>query len=240
MLWLRRLRVFGSLWVQLFAWGESRQKRVVKVLSLLFALLGIPAAFWESYLSLSLLLSDPPVFKVRLGVFIGGLVVFVWALVTAAIAWERSGVPVLIVGDDLEWDGLRYRLSLHSKDRPYDTSVRLLEIIDATGRSVVPTGRLNLDMDWTHHSGSGDVHIKKNETETVAIATILEEGRPIPLLRFTGATHGEDIHVIDRVYFHLRVAYDSKPIDRWFCFKRNDRMFEVTNEAPPTQQLAIP
>lgn len=207
------------------------------MIGLLVVLVGIPATFSDAYIFLYILLNDPPIYKVRVGSLVGILLAVAWALITAAIAWERSGIPVLIVGDNLEYDGLRYRLSLHSKDKPYDTNVRLLEIVTEDGRNIVPLGRLNLDMDWTHYGG-GDVHIKKNHTETVGIATIRDEGGQ-HLLRFTGARHSENIHILDRAYFHLRIAYEPKPIDRWFCFHKSDGVFPVTNEAPPTQS-AIP
>jgi hypothetical protein len=207
---------------------------VVKVLGLAFTVLGIPALL-NSNLILTLLLNETPhVYTVSVGKLIAVVLLVAWALITGALAWERSGFPVLIVGDTLNWDNVRYRLTLTCKEKPYDTSVRLLEIVDATGRHIVPPGRMNLDLEWTHHGGRGDVHIKANETETVSVATIREEGGKT-LLRFTGATHAENILVTDkRAYFHLQVAHHPKPIERWFCFAPpTSGIFPVTNEPPP-------
>src|SRR5215212_2732641 len=135
MLW-RRFRVFISIWWRLFAWGQSRTKKVVTVLGLIFTVIGIPALL-NSNLILNLLLNETlHVFTISIGKLIAGVLLVAWALITGAIAWERSGVPILIVGDHLKWDGLRFRLPLEAKDKPCDTSVRLLEIVDITGRHI--------------------------------------------------------------------------------------------------------
>jgi len=160
----RRFKVFASLWWRLFAWGQSRTKKVVTVIGMIVAAIGI-RAFLDTALILNLLLNETPhVFTVRIGTLIAASLLAAWALITGALAWERSGIPVLIVGDALQWDEARYRLTLECRDKPIDTNVRLLEIVDPTGRHVVPPGRLNLDLEWTHYSGRGDVHIKANET----------------------------------------------------------------------------
>ena len=170
MLW-RRFKVFASLWWRLFAWGQSRTAKVVKVLGLAFALIGLPALL-KSDLFLNLLLNDRPhIYTVSVGKLIAAVLVAAWALITTALAWERSGVPILIVGDTLEWDQVAYRLTLSCKDKPCDTSVRLLEIVDPTGRNLVPLGRLNLDLVWTHHGGA-NVHVNANQTESVSVATL--------------------------------------------------------------------
>ena len=231
MLW-RRFRVFASLWWQLYAWGQSRTAKVVKVLGLVFTAIGIPALL-NSDLILNLVLNDTQhVYTVSVGKLIAVTLLVAWALITGAIAWERSGVPVLNVADHLEWDGLRFRLTLEAKDKPVDTSVRLLEIVDITGRHIFQPSRLNVDLDWTHHSGQGAVHIEANQRESVGVATLHHDGRNT-LLRFTGATYWDDFLVINKAFFHLRVANGSRPIDRWFCFTPNDTSFDITQEAPP-------
>lgn len=160
MLW-RRFKVFTGLWWQLFAWGQSRTPRLVKVLSLIFTAIGIPALL-DTHVIISLMFNETPyVFTVRVGVLVAGVLLFSWALITGALAWERSGVPVLTVADYLEWDGIRWRLKLSAEDKPVDTSVRLLEIVDITGRRIFEPSRLNVDLDWTHHSGQSAVHIKR-------------------------------------------------------------------------------
>ncbi|HSE31910.1 MAG TPA: hypothetical protein VLA93_10040 [Pyrinomonadaceae bacterium] len=139
---------------------------------------------------------------------------------------------MLIVGDHLEWDGIRLRLTLEAKDKPCDTSVRLIEIVDITGRRIFERSRLNIDLEWTHHGNQGAVHIKANESESVSVATIRDNGRNV-LLVFTGATYKDEFLVINKAFFHLRVANGSNPIDRWFCFTPNGKSFDVTQEAPP-------
>src|SRR5262249_13544241 len=105
MLW-RRFKVFASLWWQLFAWGQSRVKKAVTVIGMIVAAIGI-RAFLDITLILNLLLNETPrAFTVRIGTLIAAVLLAAWALITGALAWERSGVPILIVGDDLEWDGL--------------------------------------------------------------------------------------------------------------------------------------
>jgi len=231
MLW-RRFKVFASLWWQLFAWGQSRVKKAVTVIGMIVAAIGI-RAFLDITLILNLLLNETPrAFTVRIGTLIAAVLLAAWALITGALAWERSGVPILIVGDDLEWDGLRFRLTLEAKDKPVDTSVRLLEIVDITGRHIFQPSRLNVDLDWTHHSGQGAVHIEANQRESVGIATLRQDGKNV-LLRFTGATYSDEFLVINKAFFHLKVANGSRPIDRWFCFTPNDKFFDVTKEAPP-------
>jgi hypothetical protein len=236
MLW-RRFKVFASLWWPLFAWGQSRSKRVVTVLGLILAFIGIPA-FFDSTITLILVLNDTPhVYTIRLGVLIGVVLIGSWALITGALAWERSGIPILIVADDLEWDGLRFRLTLEAKDKPVDTSVRLLEILDVTGRNIFEPSRLNVDLDWTHHSGQGAIHIKANERESVGVATLQHNGKNV-LLRFTGATYSDVFLVINKAFFHLRIAHPSKPIERWFCFTPSGESFDVTKETPPRELTA--
>jgi len=231
MLW-RRFKVFAALWWQLFAWGQSRVKKAVTVIGMIVAAIGI-RAFLDTSLILNLLLNETPhVVTIRVGTLLAGALLAAWALITGAIAWERSGVPVLIVADHLEWDGLRFRLTLEAKNKPVDTSVRLLEIVDITGRHIFQPSRLNLDMDWTHHGGQGAVHIEANQRESVGVATLHNDGRNT-LLRFTGATYWDDFLVVNKAFFHLRVANGSRPIDRWFCFTPNDKSFDVTQEAPP-------
>lgn len=231
MLW-RRFRVFCSLWWRLFAWGQSRTKKVVTVLGLAFTAIGIPALL-KSSIILTLLLNETPyVCTIRVGTLVSGILLFAWALITGALAWERSGVPMLIVGDHLEWDGIRLRLTLEAKDKPCDTSVRLIEIVDITGRRIFERSRLNIDLEWTHHGNQGAVHIKANESESVSVATIRDNGRNV-LLVFTGATYKDEFLVINKAFFHLRVANGSNPIDRWFCFTPNGKSFDVTQEAPP-------
>jgi hypothetical protein len=234
MLW-RRFRVFASLWLQLFAWGHSRWQRLVKIVGLLLAFLalfGTPTVnpsisvyFWHT---------DAPayVFPVHIGVVIGALVLIAWALITAAIAWERSGVPTLIVADDLEWDRIRFRLMLEARDKPVDTSVRLLEIRALDGRHIFEPSRLNLDLEWTHHGNQTAIHIRANERESVSVATIHDDGRNV-LLKFTGATYSDTFLVINKAFFHLRIANSPQPIDRWFSFTPNGKSFDVANESPP-------
>lgn len=207
---------------------------MVGLLLAVLALFGIPdinpsisVYFWHT---------DAPayVFPIHIGVVIGTLVLVAWVLITAAIAWERSGVPTLIVDDHLEWDGIRFRLMLEAKDKPVDTSVRLLEIVDVTRRPIFAPSRLNLDLEWTHHSDQGAIHINANERESVSVATIHDNGRNV-LLIFTGATYKEQFLVINKAFFHLRIANGANPIDRWFCFTPNGKSFDVTQEAPPLQ-----
>jgi hypothetical protein len=238
MLW-RRFRVFASLWWRLFAWGQSRTAKMVKVLGLAFTAIGIPALL-TSNLIISLLLNGTPhVYTVSVGKLIAVTLLIAWALITGALAWERSGVPMLTVDDHLVWDGIRFRLTLRCKDKPCDTSVRLLEIVDVTGRHIFDPSRLNLDLEWTHHSDKSDIHIKANESESVSVATIHDNGRSVELI-FTGATYKDKLLVINKAFFHLRVANGSNPIDRWFCFTPKDRFFDVTSEAPslPPQNLS--
>jgi hypothetical protein len=205
MLW-RRFKVFASLWWQLFAWGQSRVKKAVTVIGMIVAAIGI-RAFLDTSLILNLLLNETPhVVTIRVGTLIAGALLAAWALITGAIAWERSGVPTLIVSDHLEWDSFRYRLTLEAKDKPCDTRVRLLEIVDVTGRHIIPPPRLNIDLEWTHHGNQSAVHIKANERESVSVATIKEQGGSV-VLKFTGATHQESILVVNKAYFHLRVAH---------------------------------
>ena len=238
MLW-RRFRVFASIWWRLFAWGQSRTTKVVKVLGLAFTVVGIPKLL-NSSLILTLLLGETPhVYTVSVGKLIAVVLLVAWALITGALAWERSGVPILIVADHLEWDGLRFRLKLEARDKPVDTSVRLLEIVDITGRRIFEPSRLNVDLDWTHHSGQGAVHIKANESESVSVATIGQYINNV-VLRFTGATYSDEFIVINKAFFHLRIANGSRPIDRWFCFTPNGNFFDVTQEAPPQNSLQSP
>jgi hypothetical protein len=235
MLW-RRFKVFAGLWWRLYAWGQSRTQRLVKVIGLALTVFGIPTLL-TSNLTMQLLLNNTPyVFTVSVGKLIAVVLLVAWALITGALAWERSGVPVLIVDDHLEWDGLRYRLRLSAKDKPVDTSVRLIDIVDITGRRIFEPSRLNIDLDWTHHSGQGAVHIEANETESVSVATIRKDGRNT-LLRFTGATYSDDFLVINKAFFHLRIA-KPKPQDLWFCFTPDGDSFNTTQEAPPPQSLS--
>ena len=202
------------------------------MLGLAFTVLGIPALL-NSSLILTLLLNETPhVYTVSVGKLIAVVLLVAWALITGALAWERSGVPILIVGDHLEWDGIRFRLRLEARDKPVDTSVRLLEIVDTTGRHIFEPSRLNLDLEWTHHSDQSAVHIKANERESVSVATVHDNGRYVELI-FTGATYKDKLPVINKAFFHLRVANGSNPIDRWFCFTPNEKFFDVTNEPPP-------
>jgi hypothetical protein len=240
MFW-RCLKQFFKLWWHFYASGESTRGKVRKVLGLLIVIGAIPVAV-SNYGLLIYFQADPalsPAFLTRLnlGLLLAVLFAIAWGLLSAGRAYELSGIPVLIVGDNLEWDDMRYRLSLTSKGGSYETSVRLLEIVAADGRQIIPEERLHIDMERTHYKGRGDIPIRKNQTEHVSVATIRDEGRYHKLM-FTGATYAEDMLVLDRVYFHLEIAYEPKPIERWFCFHASDGVFPVTNESPPTRQLA--
>jgi len=231
MLW-RRFRVFASLWWRLFAWGQSRTTKVVKVLGLLLTAIGIPALL-NSHLTFSLLLNETPhIYTVSVGKLIAVVLLVAWALITGALAWERSGVPTLIVADYLEWDKIRFRLILKARDKPVDTSVRLLEIRALDGRHIFAPSRLNLDLEWTHHGNQTAIHINANECESVSVATIRDNGRNT-LLVFTGATYKDEFLVVDKAFFHLRIANSPQPVDRWFSFTPRGNFFDVANELPP-------
>jgi hypothetical protein len=90
-----------------------------------------------------------------------------------------------------------------------------------------------MDASWQSRRYSFEIHLRADESELVSIAMIAQDPRPTPVIRFTGATHGEPIMVINEVYFHLLIPYKPKPIERWFCFRNVNNILEVSNEAPP-------
>jgi len=238
MLWWR-FRDFISLWWRLFAWGQSRTAKVIKVLGLVFTAIGIPALL-NSNLSFNLLLNETPhVYTVSVGKLIAGVLLVAWALITGALAWERSGVPELTIEDELVADRIgantSFRLGITAKQKDFETAVRLLEILDEKCVPILP-GRFPIELEWTHHPTQGKVELKAGIKESVSVAMMKRISLGDYDLCYTGARHGDrlNLKVGDKAYYHVRIEH-RKPTERWFCFEKLDNItIEAKRSGPPT------
>lgn len=237
---LLRFKIFVGLWWRLYAWGQSRTQRLVKVIGLALTVFGIPTLL-TSNLTIQLLLNDTPyVFTVGVGKLIAVVLLIAWALITGALAWERSGVPDLVVENDLTQDAIgndtNFRLGLTAEQKDFETVVRLLEILDRNCRPILP-GRFPIELEWSHHPQQVKVELKAGIKEHISVAMMKRVSLGSYDLFYTGARHGGalDLKVGDKAYFHVRIEHRmNKPIKRWFCFEKLDHhIFECKPSAPP-------
>lgn len=238
-----RLKDFFKRWAHFFASGESSWSWVRKVLGALVFLGILRFTAWDIPVLIAIQ-NSPPLINVRLGLLIFIIAAIAWALISAGRAYELAGVPDLSVATKLEEDRDIFRLFLVSKQKDFETTVRLMEVFNADGTRYLP-GRFPIPLDWTHHSGESLIHLTEGVPESVSVARINRSptGR-VGMLFYTGATHLDAIQIAtgESSYFCLRIDRATrKPIERWFRFERIDdteiMAFPVT--LPPFKPQAI-
>jgi hypothetical protein len=229
MLW--RFKSFLQPFWRFLVWGDSALGKVVKVFGLIL-LIGGPwiASRWETpgYLILHAFNREIISTPFRFGVLMAILIASFWILVSAGRAYELAGIPELIIDNELVADTLgnnsNFRLRLKAKQSYYDTTVSLIDVINAKGESVLP-GRFPIDLEWSHHPGESKIHLKADKYESVSIAMMQRVTLGDYALKYTGARHLGDLglKVGDKVYFHLQIEHRKrKPIERWFWFEKTD------------------
>lgn len=104
--------------------------------------------------------TPPPLINVRLGLLVFIIAAVAWALLSAGRAYELAGIPELIIANDLVADPLgdtfNFRLGLKSKQKDFDTTVTLIDVLDPKGESVLP-GRFPIELEWSHHPGESRI-----------------------------------------------------------------------------------
>lgn len=235
-----RLRSFWEPFWRLLLWGETKRKGVIKVIALASSL-SVPslASFWESpssYVFLSILHREVVSTPIRFGVLISISLGFLWLVFTIGRAYELSGVANLTVDTALIRDGKRYRLFLESNRKDLDTKVRLMEILDASCKPLVP-GRFPLELEWTHHPGQSSIHLTADVRESVSVVAIDYDDAGRPSLLLTGAQHSAAIALgtFKEAYLQVLIEYPKhRPIERWFCVEAvTDRKVCVSTAVNP-------
>jgi hypothetical protein len=239
-----RLGKFLTLWWHFFASGESKWGKASKLIGLLFFLFAIPATLWRIPFVFCLQLEGGCLpWSIRLGLLVAIAVGIGWLLLTAGRAYENSGVPELIVGKELAYDGVRYRLALMSKEKDLDTKVRLMGIVDANNDPLVPPARFPLELEWSHHPEKSAIHLTAGIADSVSVANIHVTKSGLVSLVFTGAQHQGHIALESNqgAYFHLLIEYPKrKLIERWFRFEEvgdDPPAFNVTADRPTLMPL---
>ena len=196
---------------------------------------------WDTSILIAIQLS-PPLINVRLGLLIFIIAAITWALISAGRAYELAGIPDLIVANDLVADPLgdtfNFRLGLKSKQKDFDTTVTLIDVLDSKGESVLP-GRFPIELEWSHHPGESRIHLKAEISQSASLALMRRVSLGDYELLYTGARHlgNLGLKVGDKVYFHLHIEHRKhKPIERWFSFEKVDN---CTFNAEPSNPIGV-
>jgi hypothetical protein len=243
---LWRLTSFWQPFWRFLVWGDSWQKRIIKMIILLAGIIGLPI-FWKTPAYLYLYAFEIEFISryVQIGTIAAVLIAFAWILISIGRAYELSGVPDLQVADELERDQDVFRLRLFSQEKDFKTTVWLHEVYNADGTKHLK-GRFPVDLEWSHNPNKSNVHLVKGISSTVAVAEVrYSDTGMVGMLFYTGATNKLPLQVSkgQSLYFELLVERKPlTPIRRWFRFERTDdaEFRAFPNELPPFTPQAIP
>lgn len=245
-MWWRFKSFWEPFW-RFLVWGNSTWGKATKVIGLLLFIGGSSiASFWESpgYLILHAFNREIISTPFRFSVLMAIILALFWIFICIGRAYELAGIPDLIVGEDLVIDGENFRLELESKQKDFDTTVTLIEILDEKKSRVLP-GRFPLELEWSHHPGESKVYLKAGIRGSVSVAMMHPRSLGDYMLQFTGAQHLGTLTLKagDKVYFHLHIEHRRhKPIERWFCFEKVDNCTfsaDLIDPATLTQQASL-
>lgn len=246
MLW--RLKQFLTLWLRLFASGESTWGKIRKVIAALIFVGLLPFAFWNYSVPIYLQAPDASValiVQVRLGLLLAIIATIVWMLISAGRAYELAGVPELTVANDLIADEVLqdqffFRLVLTSRAQDFDTTVRLMEVLDANLNRMLPA-RFPIELEWSNHPDEISVHLTADVSESVSVALMRRKTIGDYELIYTAVHHKGTINLAvgERAYFHIRIEHrKGKPIERWFWFeKTSNSSFSFESCVDPRSEL---
>jgi hypothetical protein len=133
----------------------------------------------------------------------------------------RAFLTFVFVANDLALDGYNFRLKIEAKQKDFETTVRLMEILDSNNNPI--PGPFPLEMEWTNHPRESTVKLKAGIPESVSVVNMQRVGLAKHILQYTGATFlgPLDFEIGEKVYFHLRIEHrKNKPIERWIRFER--------------------
>ncbi len=239
-----RLKSFWQPFWRFLVWGDSAWGKAIKVIGLLLFIGGPSvASFWESpgYIYLyglnQQIISTPLKFTAFLPLLLAGF----WIVFAAGRAWELAGVPELIIADHLIADEvvenqIFFRLEIESREKDFDTTVRLIKVLDTNYKHLLP-GRFPIELEWSNHPGETSIHLSADVKESVSLALMRRRTLGDFELIYTGVRHKGEIKLAvgERAYFHLRIDHRKrKPIERWFWFeKKSNSSFSFESCAKP-------
>lgn len=229
MLWWRLKSFWQPFW-RFLVWGNSARDGVFKVIALIILLGGLTiGSIWEApgYLYFYILHREILSTPISFGVFLTILFSLAWILFAAGRAYELAGIPELVIADDLVADEVMpshffFRLGLMSKSEDFNTTVRLIEVLDTDQNRLLP-GRFPIELEWSNHPEQTGIHLNADVAESVSLAAMQPRTLGDYELIYTGARHrgGIKLAIGEKAYFHLRIEHRKrKPIERWFCFEK--------------------
>jgi hypothetical protein len=171
-------------WARLFGWGSSAWGHVARGIALVAAaalVVGAPAISSKVTLDIEVQQSHW-VLSVPTGTAMTAIAVLLWLALTAGPAWANTRGPYLRVATALEKDSVAafFRLRVWNDSgvsaRP---RVVVTGIAEDTGRVLLGSSQIPLELQWTHQAQGQRAEIQKSNTHGESVGVLFLQPYPM-------------------------------------------------------------